>query len=115
MKNVIAILCILAGLGFAGLTLGAFAQANDNIPYGGDIRPLTVAKFLDGTVASTLNFFDGSSERPNLEVKEQLKVHAFARGFTYMALTILLSSIAALILSEPKSQTLARPGRRKGA
>ncbi len=94
--NVLKILVVLAlvglGLLMAVLTIGAFGSVNPNNP----------AKFMtdiESVVSNGLHFLQG----------EKL---AFARGFSYMGFAVVCTSIAALLVSSPKSRSLVKPGNR---
>jgi hypothetical protein len=99
-KALVAVALVGLGLLFAGLTIGAFAHANpDGLPPG-----IPIIRDLEGSLSRTTGFL----ATPTVEE------HAFGRGFSYMGIAIILSAIAAALVSETTSQTLARPGR-KGA
>jgi hypothetical protein len=99
-KALVAVAMVGLGLLFAGLTIGAFAHANpDALPPG-----IPIIRDLEGSLSRTTGFL----ATPTVET------HAFGRGFSYMGIAIILSAIAAALVSETTSQTLPRPGR-KGA
>jgi hypothetical protein len=114
IKNLIAVLLILGGLGFSALTIGAFTYQNPDIPSIPDIRPLTILKALEGATSplvfgliKLLGFTDLT--------KPDMVTHAFSRGFTYMGLSIVLTSLAAMLISGTRRDSIPVPGRRKGA
>jgi hypothetical protein len=120
MKTIIAIVLVLAALGLAPLTIGAFAQANPDFgsvdstltsenPYivrddgSADIPPFVVSlvktiRNVEGGISSAL--------LPNL------KSFPFERGFAYMGLTVLLTALASALLADTRSQTIQKPGRK---
>ncbi len=103
VKNLLALVLIIGGLGFSGLTIGAFAHQNPNLP-----APLNLIRDLEGFASSILL---GWTEL----TKPDMAVHAFSRGFTYMGLAIVLTSIAAMLVSGTRRDSVPVPGRRKGA
>jgi hypothetical protein len=120
MKTIIAIVLVLAALGLAPLTIGAFAHANPDFgnvdsqltsenPYivredgSADIPPFVVS------VVTTIRNIEGgisSAFLPNL------KSFPFERGFAYMGLTVLLTALASALLADTRSQTITKPGRK---
>ena len=109
IKNLIAVLLILGGLGFSALTIGAFTYQNPDIPSIPDIRPLTILKALEGAISPLLLGWWTNLTKPDMVT------HAFSRGFTYMGLSIVLTSLAAMLISGTRRDSIPVPGRRKGA
>jgi hypothetical protein len=111
VKNLLALLLILGGLGFSGLTIGGFAHQNENLGF-----PLTLIRDLEGAISTGLRFLNDDPALPAAAKAEQrLAVHAFSRGFTYMGLAIVLTSVAAMLVSSTRRDSVPVPGRRKGA
>ena len=120
MKTIIAIVLVLAALGLAPLTIGAFAQANPD--FGKVDTQLTsenpyikredgsaeIPSFVVGLVTTIRNIEGGVSSAllPNL------KSFPFERGFAYMGLTVLLTALASALLADTRSQTITKPGRK---
>ena len=94
LKTLVALALVGLGLVFAVLTIGAFGQANPN-------NPAKIISDVEVALSSGIGFMRGESDQI-----------LFGRGFAYMGLTIVFTSLAALLLASPKSETIARPGRR---
>jgi hypothetical protein len=99
IKEIIAILLALGGLGTGGLTLGAFATTNDAAVVPG----VELLKFIDGIVKNIPPFsFVAGPE------------NALSRGFAYMGLAIVMTSLAAMLFAPTRAETVPVIGR-KGA
>lgn len=99
IKEIIAILLALGGLGTGGLTLGAFAATNPDAIVPG----LPLLTFIDGIVRNIPPFsFVASTE------------NALSRGFAYMGLAIVMTSLAAMLFAPTRAETVPVIGR-KGA
>ena len=92
LRSLVALGLIGLGLAFAALTVGAFGQLNPN-------SPIPILSDIEWAAASTSRF---------LAEREEL---AAQRGFAYMGFTLVFTSLAALLLATPKSETIPRPGR----
>jgi hypothetical protein len=97
IKEIIAILLALGGLGMGGLTLGAFAATNPDAVVPG----LPLLAFFDGIVRNIPPFsFVAGNE------------NALSRGFAYMGLAIVMTSVAAMLFAPTRAETVPVPGRR---
>ena len=94
LKTLVALALVGLGQVFAVLTIGAFGQANPNNP------------------AKIISDLELALSAPLRGTEQQTDQVLFGRGFAYMGLTIVFTSLAALLLASPKSETIARPGRR---
>lgn len=92
LRSLVALGLIGLGLAFAALTVGAFGQLNPS-------SPIPILSDIEWAVTSTARFL---AEREPL---------AAQRGFAYMGFTLVFTSLAALLLASPKSETVPRPGR----
>jgi hypothetical protein len=86
---------------FVILTLGAFAHANPDAPIPG----VAVLRAAEDFAANLLPAALRSSD-PTMPMN---------RGFAYMGITVLLTALAAALVSDTRASTIARPGSRKGA
>jgi F0F1-type ATP synthase membrane subunit c/vacuolar-type H+-ATPase subunit K len=95
---------LLVGLGmvFVILTLGAFAHANPDAPIPGVALLRSVEDIAAYILPAALRSSDPTSTMP------------MNRGFAYMGITVLLTALAAALVSDTRASTIARPGR-KGA
>ncbi len=120
MKTIFAILLVLAALGFAPLTIGAFAHSNPDFgtvetaltssnPY---IVRADAAPALPGFVVSIVKGIRDLEGAISNAALPQLKSNPFERGFAYMGITVLLTAIASALLADTRSQTLVKPGRK---
>jgi hypothetical protein len=100
IKGLIAIALVGLGLVFVVLTLGAFAHANPDAPIPG----VALLRSLEDIAANLLPSSLRSSD-PTMPMN---------RGFAYMGITVLLTAVAAALVSDTRASTIARPGR-KGA
>lgn len=99
LRAAIVIVLVLAGTGFAVLTIGAFGQDNPNVP-----AVVTLVKNIEGSLSRGLNF------RPGTGAQDY-----FFRGFAYLGLTFLCSAIAALLAATPRLDSIPQPGVPGGA
>ena len=100
IKGFAALILIGLGLVFIVLTLGAFAHANPDAPIPG----VALLRSIEDIAA---NLFPAAlrSSDPTMPMN---------RGFAYMGITVLLTAVAAALVSDTRASTIARPGR-KGA
>ncbi len=101
IKQLTAALLVGLGLVFVVLTLGAFAHANPDAPIPG----VAVLRAVEDFAANFLPAALRSSNDPTMPMN---------RGFAYMGITVLLTAVAAALVSDTRASTIARPGR-KGA
>ena len=100
IKGTVALILIVLGLVFIVLTLGAFAHANPDAPIPG----VALLRSIEDIAANLLPAALRSSD-PTMPMN---------RGFAYMGITVLLTAVAAALVSDTRASTIARPGR-KGA
>jgi hypothetical protein len=99
IKEIIAILLALGGLGTGGLALGAFATTNPDAVVPG----LPFLALFDGIISKIPPFsFVGNAE------------NATSRGFAYMGLAVVMTSLAAMLFAPTRAETVPVIGR-KGA
>jgi hypothetical protein len=101
IKGFIALALVGLGLVFIVLTLGAFAHANPDAPIPG----VSLLRSIEDIAANFLPAALRSSD-PTMPMN---------RGFAYMGITVLLTALAAALVSDTRASTIARPGSRKGA
>jgi hypothetical protein len=101
IKGLIALALVGLGMVFIVLTLGAFAHANPDAPIPG----VALLRSIEDIAANFLPAALRSSD-PTMPMN---------RGFAYMGITVLLTALAAALVSDTRASTIARPGRRKGA
>ncbi len=94
MKYLIVLILVGVAMLMAFLCLGAFAQLNPDFP----------VKALTGAESLFANMLPAS-----------LKDQAFSRGFVYMGLSVILSSVAAMMVANTRAETIRRPGATKEA
>lgn len=100
-KEILSILLTLGGLGFGTLTIGAFAQANKEAP----LEPImAILRALDGIAAVI----------PPFSLVGKLEEQAFSRGFAYMGMAVVLTSLAAIFVGDTRASKVPTVGR-KGA
>jgi hypothetical protein len=99
IKEIIAILLALGGLGMGGLTLGAFAATNPDALVPG----VGLLKIIDGLISNIPPFSFVASP-----------ANALSRGFAYMGLAIVMTSVAAMLFAPTRAETVPTIGR-KGA
>ncbi len=101
IKGLVALGLIGFGLVFTVLTVGAFAHANPDAQLPG----LDILRGLESIAANLLpNAALHSNNDPGMPM---------SRGFAYMGITVLLTSIAAALVSDTRASTIARPGKRR--
>ncbi len=101
IKGFIALALVGLGMVFIVLTLGAFAHANPDAPIPG----VALLRSIEDIAANLLPASLRSSD-PTMPMN---------RGFAYMGITVLLTALAAALVSDTRASTIARPGSRKGA
>ncbi|HEX2864984.1 MAG TPA: hypothetical protein VHN99_10485 [Deinococcales bacterium] len=94
LRAAIVLVLVLAGTGFAVLTIGAFGQDNPDVP-----GVVTLVKNIEGSLSRALGF------RPGTGAQDY-----FFRGFAYLGLTFVCSAIAALLAATPRLDSIPQPG-----